>query len=213
MSELSEKKVAWIAITGIMGSGKSTCIAQLKKWGYDVLSCDEVAKELLKVDGEAYPLIVKLFGKEILNEDGSLKRKKIAALIFHDEKLRKEYENLLHPLIMKKLNEERLRCERPFQFVEVPLLFETGWQIFFDQVWGIGADERIIEERLIQGRGFTLSEVKERLAAQISLEKKKALCDVWINNDDFEDTIIQLKKGCRDCERIYGKKGNIDHPS
>ena len=44
MSELSEKKVAWIAITGIMGSGKSTCIAQLKKWGYDVLSCDEVAK-------------------------------------------------------------------------------------------------------------------------------------------------------------------------
>ena len=50
MSELSEKKVAWIAITGIMGSGKSTCIAQLKKWGYDVLSCDEVAKELLKVD-------------------------------------------------------------------------------------------------------------------------------------------------------------------
>lgn len=213
MSELSEKKVAWIAITGIMGSGKSTCIAELKKWGYSVLNCDEIAASLLKKDSEAYPLIVDLLGKTVVDEDGGLNRKKIADLIFHDEKLKGDYEALLHPLILKKLEEQRLHCDDAFQFVEVPLLFEIGWQKYFDQIWVISADMKTIEKRLIYGRGFSISEIKERLATQISLDKKKALCDVWINNDVFEDTLIQLRKGCKECERIYGKKRNNDNSS
>ncbi len=170
-----------IAVSGSIGSGKSEACNYLRSIGYDVFDCDAVNARLLEKGNEGYLEVRKHF-PECFEED-ELNKKKLSALVFSDDQKRKELEGIMHPLILNKLN---ARKDDPL-FAEVPLLFESGWDAYFDHNILICSDEKILIRRLIE-RGLKEEEIKARLSAQMSVEEKKKRADILIsNNGSLED--------------------------
>lgn len=121
-----------IAVTGGIGSGKSTVCKIINSLGYPVYSCDEVYKSVLR-DGQTVAELVKEFGEQILNCDGSLNRPALSAIVFGDEEKLKKLNKITHPKIFEKLFEISSNNEGVV-FYEVPILFEGGYEKLFDSV-------------------------------------------------------------------------------
>lgn len=162
-----------IAITGTIGSGKSTVAAYLRDKGYFVFDCDEVNRELLNSD-----ILFDYFPD--CYENGLLNKKKLASIVFNDEKKRLLLESVMHPLILKRMEEESGK-HNPF-FAEVPLLFEVNWDKYFDMVLLVVVDEAIALNRLMN-RGLSIEESKQRIKNQMSIKEKIERSDVIIYND------------------------------
>lgn len=162
-----------IAITGTIGSGKSTVASYLRNKGYFVFDCDEVNRELLNSD-----VLIDYFPE--CYDDGLLDKKKLANIVFNDEKKRLLLESIMHPLILERMEEESGKHE-PF-FAEVPLLFEVNWDKYFDEILLVVVDEKIALERLVD-RGLSIEESKQRIKNQMSIKEKIERSDVIIYND------------------------------
>ena len=182
----NEKKTC-IAITGTMASGKSTVLSYLNKLGYETINCDIINAQLQKINEKGYLRIVEVFGQEILDENKELNRKKLSNLIFNDKKLKKELESIMHPLILNEINHIKENVTS-LTFIEVPLLYELGWEKYFDHHWLITCDESKCYERCIKNRNMTKEEVKARLNHQMSSEIKRQKAKVIIeNNGDIQE--------------------------
>lgn len=162
-----------IAITGTIGSGKSTVASYLRNKGHFVFDCDEVNRELLNSD-----ILVEYFPE--CYDDGLLDKKKLANIVFNDEKKRLLLESIMHPLILERMEEESKKYD-PF-FAEVPLLFEVNWDKYFDMVLLVVVDEAIALNRLMN-RGLSIEESKQRIKNQMSIKEKIERSDVIIYND------------------------------
>ncbi|MCR5067646.1 MAG: DNA-formamidopyrimidine glycosylase [Erysipelotrichaceae bacterium] len=174
-----KKEPIVIALTGSIGSGKTEVCGILLKKGYPVISCDDVNSQLMK-EKETLDKLA-----EILDCPAEqLDRKYIASRIFSNEEDRRQVEEYLHGEILKRIwkwiseNEDK-----GYLFVEVPLLFEVGWDRFFDYSLLVYADEEALYKRLNQHRFMTPEQVRERLAAQMSVEEKLKRCDGSIRNN------------------------------
>lgn len=133
-----------VAITGGIGSGKTTACEIIKQAGYPVFSCDKTYAKLFD-SGYFNEKLVALFGKEILGIDGKPSRKKISEIAFCDEKKLQRLNEITHPAIFEKMFEDAQKVKSDVCFFEVPLLFEGGYQNLFDKVVVILREE---EERI-----------------------------------------------------------------
>lgn len=181
-----------IAITGTIGSGKSSCSSILRNQGWFVFDCDAYAKEVQKPCGKAIHSIRQAF-PESVDEEMVLDRKKLAELVFADEKKRQCLEEILHPIILDEM--EFQAKDKELFFAEVPTLYESGWDKYFDGVLLISADEKTREERLMKSRSMTKDEIQSRVAVQLSDEEKRKRATWVIDNSgtmsDLEEKIIQ----------------------
>lgn len=187
---MSEKKIKWIAITGTMACGKSTLIQFLKEMNYPIYDADQLSFELSLPNQIGYIQIVNQFGTDYLKEDLSLDRKKLAQNIFQDEKEKQKLEGILHPLIREKLLELKKKNQQ-ISFVEVPLLFECGWEKDFDECWLITCSVETSKKRCMENRAMSEEEIMQRIAHQLSNEEKRKKADFVIENDG---TFDQLKE-------------------
>lgn len=162
-----------IAITGTIGSGKSTVTSYLRNKGHFVFDCDEVNRELLNSD-----VLIDYFPE--CYDDGLLDKKKLANIVFNDEKKRLLLESIMHPLILERMKKESGKHD-PF-FAEVPLLFEVNWDKYFDKVLLVVVDEKTTLNRLV-ARGLTIEESQQRIKNQMSIKEKIERSDVIIYND------------------------------
>ena len=139
------RNVKKIALTGGIGSGKTTALVTLKENGYAVFSCDEISHEISKkrrVKIKMRELFPNAFsGKVFIKAD----RKKIAEEVFNDKDKLEKLNNLLHPLILQELIKKANRCGKKVAFIEVPLLFESGYKDSFD---GVIVISRNIKDRI-----------------------------------------------------------------
>lgn len=181
-----------VAITGSMGSGKSEVIEILKSFKLPVLSADEIVSSLYETDFIKEEM-VKLFGSSALTCMNEIDRKYISFRIFNNSREKERLEALIHPLVYKKLQEEGQRY--PLVFSEVPLLFETSGQSYFDLSLCIVCDRQHALERLMKNRGMSQAEVEKRWAHQMPIEEKMALSSNVIENntskDDLKEKVIQ----------------------
>jgi len=181
-----------IAITGTIGSGKSSCSEILRTLGWDVFDCDACAKEAQKPGGKAMDLIQQCF-PDTVNNEGVLDRKKLAEQVFADDNKRKLLEEILHPIILEEMN--LYAKDKELFFAEVPTLYESGWQQYFDGVLLISVDDKTREKRLIQSRSMTKEEIKSRVDVQFSDESKRQRATWVIDNngtmDELKEKIIQ----------------------
>jgi dephospho-CoA kinase len=174
-----------IAITGGIGSGKSTVAKIISDLGYPVFSCDETYAELLK-DKNFLKILSERFG-DILNDEGELDRNKLSQIVFSDTKKLKELNDLTHP----KIFDEMFNKSKDLQslvFYEVPLLFEEGNEKLFDDVIVVLRDlnKRVVDIK----KRDNLSEDKIlcRIKSQYNYEKADfAKYYVTHNNGDFND--------------------------
>ena len=184
-----------IGITGIFGSGKTTVSSILKNKGFPVISSDEIVHQLLKRK-DIKDSVTKEFGKDILDENGEISRKRLGEIVFSDSNKMKRLEEIIHPEVFKEINRIILDYKKKKSkiiFVEIPLLFETKAESFFDKVIVVYAHPSVIKKRL-QSK-FSDEEIERRWRYQIPQEVKKEKADFVIDNSySFQKTEKQVEK-------------------
>lgn len=173
-----------IALTGIMGAGKSSVIELLGQMQIMVLDCDAINASLLQKDARGYRALRKKFGDGILNTKQEIDAKKMSALIFSDPEKKAIAEGILHPMIKEEiLRTISMHPKEDIIVVEVPLLFEVHWETAFDEIWVVTCDTKILLQRLRSFRHIDEAEAKRRIAYQMPQEEKCARADVVLHND------------------------------
>ncbi len=185
-----------IGLTGGIASGKSTVAAMLRELGARVIDADALAREVVEPGRPAWEEIVAWLGRDFLLADGSLDRRKLGELVFADGKARAALEGITHPRIMAAAKEALAAAERDgcaVAVLDVPLLYEAGWDEGVDEVWVVYVDEATQRKRLMARDGLTDGQAAARMAAQMSLAAKAGRADVVIDNSgDQESTAGQV---------------------
>jgi dephospho-CoA kinase len=188
-----------IGLTGGIACGKSTVSRMLASRGAIIIDADILAREVVEPGAPALLEVVRTFGPEILHGDGTLNRKELGRLVFEDAVRRKQLEELLHPAIIKLMQERMAEAERlqPDKLVvaDVPLLFETQMEDLFQEVLVVAADPDVQLERLMTRNGLSREEAEQRILAQMPLEWKKEWADAVIDNSGApEETEQQVEQ-------------------
>ena len=184
-----------IAITGGIGSGKSTVLREISKMGYPVFSCDEIYKKVIIT-----PTYMEEIGCHFPNciKDGKVDRQALSTAIFQNENSRKKLNELSHPLIMSNLLTQMDASPSRVVFAEVPLLFEGNFESLFD---GVIVVSRKIEERiqsLIVRDNITKEEINARISAQFDYHSETAVqrlknCNAYIVENEGDISNLQTK--------------------
>ena len=193
-----------IGITGSIASGKSTVTEFLRQQGYKVIDADQVVHELQEPGGRLYQALLSTFGSSILQEDGRLDRPKLGAMIFGDPELLAKSSQIQNQIIREELAGRRdlLEEKEDIFFMDLPLLFELGYETWFDQVWLVDVTEETQLCRLMARNALSQEEAEKRIAAQLSLQEKRNRADVLIdNNGPLELTQEQLREALQKLER------------
>ncbi|HKI72782.1 MAG TPA: dephospho-CoA kinase [Verrucomicrobiae bacterium] len=170
-------------LTGGIGMGKSTAADLLRQRGFPVVDSDVIAREIVEPGQPALAEIRQLFGREILRDDGRLRRDELAKRVFADASARRKLEEILHPRI-RAVWQSRLqswRAEgRPAAIALIPLLFETDAARHCDTTICAACSAKTQRQRL-RKRGWNDEQIDQRIAAQLPIEKKMLLADyvVW----------------------------------
>ena len=188
-----------IGVTGGFGTGKSTVAAMFKRLGAVVLDADTIAHEVMEPKRLAWRQIVKRLGPGILNDDQTVNRRQLAAVIFQDAQRRREVEAIIHPQVMRVIDQRlhRLRRSRRVKAVvlDVPLLLEVGGRRLVDVLVVVTAPPAVQRERLKKKYHGSEEELNARIAAQWDLSAKVALADEVVNNAGSVDaTRTQVKR-------------------
>ncbi len=180
-----------IGITGGVGAGKTKLLSYIAEhYNCRILLADEAANALKEPGMACYDQIVRLLGREILNEDMTINRAKMAEGIFADAQLLTQVNEILHPAvkayILEQIKLEREKGLIAFFFLEAALLIECGYQKIVDELWYISAAEEVRRARLKSARGYTDEKIDRIISAQLSEEDYKSQCDFIIDNSREE---------------------------
>lgn len=195
-----------IGLTGGIASGKSTVAAELRRLGLPVFDADEASRQAVAAGSEGLKLVQQTFGSEYLTTTGELNREKVAALVFSDKEALKKLEAIIHKIVLSEVEYFLQDCRRQgFQaaVLDVPLLIECGWHEKVDVVWlvAVSIEEQI--KRAMLRSGMPEADVKRRIAAQMSLEEKKAYAEVVFDNSgELENTLSAVRK---EVKKILGE--------
>ena len=179
-----------IGLTGGVGSGKSTVSRYLAKQGIPIIDGDEISREAVMPGSPVMREIERLFGSEMLTEDGNLNREKMAELVFSDEGKRQILNGLIHPFVWKKTEEATLAAqERGHRFVvlDMPLLLEIGWNLRVESVWVVTVPQEVQIERVQKRDGVTREQAMARIRKQMPTVSKIGYADIVIDNSGTEE--------------------------
>jgi dephospho-CoA kinase len=160
-----------IAITGGIGSGKSTVSRYLAQKGYPVFSCDEISKKIWETE-EYQNVIASAFPLAVL--DGDLDRKALSKIVFDNKDELARLNKIAHPYILKKLQEEMDLASADLVFAEVPLLFEGNYVHLFDGAIVVLREKEQRITSVKQRDGLTVEEVVARINNQFNYDKNLA---------------------------------------
>ncbi len=172
-----------IALTGGIGSGKSTVSSIFGKFGIDIIDTDEISRELTARNGLAIGRILETFGKDYI-EAGSLNREKMRKLVFSDESSKQKLEAILHPLIREAAEKRIASVGSPYYVIVVPLLFETGhYRDLADRILVVDCSESLQIARTMARSGLTRDEVLSIMKNQATRPARLAGADDIVANE------------------------------
>ena len=186
-----------IGLTGGIGAGKTEIARVLRELGATVIEADKVAHLSYRPGTEAYEAIVSRFGNEILDDSGVIDRSSLGTIVFSDPAKREELEAIVWPATREWI-EGRLAVEMErgskVVVIEVPKLYEAGWDQLVDVVWTVEASKADIASRVKSRSGLEDAEVGARTAAQMSSAERIEKSDHTIhNNGTLEELQDQVK--------------------
>lgn len=177
-----------VVLTGGIASGKTAVSNQLADLDVPIIDTDVIAREVVQPGHPGLARIVETFGRDVLDADGALDRRKLRREIFSDEKKRRRLESILHPLIEARTREEiAAAASHPYAVVVVPLLVETGLFDDADAVVVVDVPEKVQIERLMARDGMTAEQARAMLEAQAGREERLAAADFVIDNSGSPD--------------------------
>ena len=196
-----------VGLTGGVASGKSVVSRILKEEGAYLIDADQIARELVQPRTSAWEELVKVFGKEILQKDGSIHRKKLAAKVFSDPKQRDLLNRTLHPRIKEEMG-RRLKAigqkdPEAIVVIDAPLLVETGNHREMDKVIVVISTEAQQIARLREREGMDQEEARRIMASQMATEEKVKVADFVIRNEgSLEETERRAREVFQELKRI-----------
>ena len=192
-----------LGLTGGIASGKSHVAKDLRALGCPVIDADAVSHDLTAKGGPALPMLRQLFGDTVFLPDGALDRAALASIVFADPKKLSALNDLLHPMIFHKIDDEILSlADVPLIVLEIPLLFETGANKRCDEVWTVFVPYEEQLRRLMRRSGLSQEDAVRRIDSQMPTGKRIELADVAIDTSGpYEETEAQVALHLKDLKR------------
>ena len=187
-----------IGITGSSGAGKST-ICELLEVTYklEIINADKISRKLSR-KGTSYVIdIIDKFGKDIVDENGELKRKKLAEIIYNDPQKREVLNECTFKYITKEIKKQikKLKEKNETIIIDAPLLFESGLDKICDKIIGVISNKEIQIERIVARDNIDYEDAEKRLKAQQTNQFYIEKCDDIIeNNNNYKKMVEEVKK-------------------
>jgi dephospho-CoA kinase len=172
-----------VALTGGIGSGKTTVSGMFGALGVPVIDADEISRNATRSDGAAFGRVVELFGQSMVGPDGELRRDLIRGAVFDDKVLRARLEAIIHPLVYSEIRERIANTDAPYCLVSVPLLLESADAGEFDRVLVVDAPETLRLKRVTERDGLPAEEIRRIIDSQARRDERLRAADDVIHND------------------------------
>lgn len=184
-----------VALTGGIGSGKSTITRLFRKPGVTIIDADEISRQVVQPGTIALKKIVEHFGKQILLADSSLDRAQLRTIIFNNTQQRLWLNQLLHPLINDETKKQINQVTMGYILWVVPLLFENELQYSVDRILVIDVDPELQVERICKRDNIDENLAKKMLSSQLlNNERLSYADDIIINNTNPETLISNVER-------------------
>jgi dephospho-CoA kinase len=196
-----------VGLTGGIATGKSHVLRRLAAHGVPTIDADVLAREVVQSGSAALGAIVRRFGREVLDPDGSLNRRALGDRVFADEAARRDLEAIIHPAVYDAIGAWLAQLAAAaggarVAVADIPLLYETGHEADFDRVIVTRCTPDQQVARLRARDGLTEEEARRRLAAQWPIEEKAARADYVIDtNGSVEATDKEVDRVCEELSR------------
>jgi dephospho-CoA kinase len=180
------RKFLLVGLTGGIATGKSTVAQTLRRLGAEVIDADQLARDVVAPGEPALREIVREFGPEVLQPDGTLDRKTLGAIVFGDTPRRKRLEAITHPAIRDRFVARLAALEAAgfegLVFFDAPVMIESGNYRNMDRLVVVFTDEATQRTRLMGRDGMPAAEASRRMATQMPVVDKAKLADYVIDN-------------------------------
>jgi len=191
------RRVTRVALTGGIATGKSHVRTRFESLGIPTIDADVLARDAVAPGSAGLAAVVRRFGADVCEADGTLNRRKVGAIVFRDREARRDLERIVHPYVREmterwfaSLDPQRV----PFAVADIPLLFESQREGDFDTVVVTACEPATQLQRLIERDGLSEADARQRIAAQWPLDEKISRADYVIRTDGtFEDTNRQVE--------------------
>jgi len=185
-----------VALTGGIGSGKTTACIYFQKLGIPIIMADQISRIMVEPGTKAFNKIVSRFGENILNKDLTLNRRELRAIIFNAKEEQTWLENLLHPLIKNEIIRQINLLNSHYCIVEIPLLVDPKFIKMFDRILLIDCQEHLQRSRAMIRDQCSLEELDKIIQTQPSRSQRQKIRDDIIVNDfdlkHLEAQVVEL---------------------
>jgi dephospho-CoA kinase len=182
-----------VAITGGIGSGKSTIANQFAELGIEVVDADVIAREIVEPGTPALAAIADHFGPDVIDQSGQLNRRRLRERVFSDPDAKAWLNALLHPRIRNEMQRQCAAARSPYCLLVVPLLVENQLTNLANRVLVIDVDEATQIERTCRRDGVTAEQARAIIAAQASRAERLAAADDLIENRNGSEMAIKMR--------------------
>ena len=176
-----------IALTGGIGSGKSTVARLFQKRGAYIIDVDVLAHMVEEPGGIVWNRIVEYFGREILDKDNAIDREALGGIVFRDSEKLEKLNSIVHPAVFdewwRRFDDIVNNDKEAIIISDIPLLVEVGWHKAVDIVILVYTSPDVQAERIIKRNGYNYEEARDRLNSQMPLDEKIPFADFVINNE------------------------------
>jgi dephospho-CoA kinase len=188
--EIMKKFPIKIGVTGCAGSGKSLVCKRFSQLGLRVVSCDEIARQVVEPGTKAHGRLVELFGESMVGDDGFLDRKKMRALISNSPGDREKLEGVVQPAIVEEMSRLLEEAGGGLVVAEVPLLFELDLDQYFDVTMTVTAPRDVLVQRISVRDGVDFKSARSLLDMQMSQQDKIDRADHVVWNSGSVDSLF-----------------------
>lgn len=196
-----------VGLTGGIASGKSVVSEILRKLGAQVIDADEISREVMVPHTKCWKEVVTSYGSEILREDLTIDREKLANSVFNNTEQLDKLNRIVHPEIMKRIDERlreiRLKYPQAIVIVDAALLVETGAYKSYDKLIVVYVSEETQLKRLINRDGMSREEAKNRVILQLPLSEKVKVADYIIEN---EGSLVRTRENA---EKVFKELSSL----
>ncbi len=200
-----------VGVTGGIASGKTTVSNIFEELGAPLIDFDVIARQVVEPGTPALAKITDFFGRQVLQPDGRLDRKKLSQIVFRDIEKRKKLESFTHPPIYEEFFNQvnGITAENPNAIIQVavPLLIELNLQYLFDTLVVVYVSPEVQIERLAKRDGITTEEAANILKAQLPIDEKKTFASFIIDNGkDLDDTRKQVQAVWQELKQLQSSR-------
>ena len=172
-----------VGLTGGIGSGKSTAVKIFKELGIDSIDADDVAKNIIDSNKNARKLFIEEFGDKYILKNNKINREFLREDIFNDKSKIKKLESIIHPIVREEIFEFIQKSESIYTIIDVPLIFETKSEDFYNKIVVVDCDTNTQILRASQRDNKTEESILKIIGNQATREERFSIADYVINND------------------------------